>query len=268
VLDGGPSQGGAQVDTYTPPFQAQFANLSQAEHRVDAYIIDNTGAQVAGTFTHDQATPVGIGNYFVGMGDSITWGFDDDVLSDNLSQDSRNAGGGYEPVLNNLRTTAKSYPQTVVNEGVGGSKSIDGVSLIPILLSRNPDAQYFLIEYGTNDAVTPVPSGSGLHQGDVGYAGSFKDNMQRIISAVKNAGKLPYLAKVPYSNGQYLARNTLYQGYNQVIDQLVAENNITVIPPDFYTWFQNNQNQLFSDGLHPNGIGYQSMANLWFSKLP
>ena len=46
--------------------------------------------------------------------------------------------------------------------------------------------------------------------------------MQRIITAVKNAGKLPYLAKVPYSNGQYLARNSLYQTYNQVIDQLVA----------------------------------------------
>jgi lysophospholipase L1-like esterase len=268
VLDGGPSQGGAQVDTYTPPFQAQFANLSQAEHRVDAYIIDNTGTQVAGTFTHDQATPVGIGNYFVGMGDSITFGFLDDVPSDNTSQDGRNTGGGYEPVLNNLRTAAKHYPQTVVNEGVGGSKSIDGVALIPTLLARNPDAQYFLIEYGTNDATIPVPSGAGLLPGQAGYAGSFKDNMQQIITAVKNAGKQPYLAKVPYSNGQYLARNTLYQGYNQAINELVAANNITVIPPDFYTWFQNNQNQLQSDGLHPNGIGYQSMANLWFNALP
>jgi lysophospholipase L1-like esterase len=151
---------------------------------------------------------------------------------------------------------------------VGGTKSIDGVSLIPLLLPNHSDAQYFLIEYGTNDAVTPVPSGSGLHPGDAGYPGTFKDNMQRIITAVKNAGKLPCLGKVPYSNGQYLARNTLYQGYNQVIDQLVAENNITVIPPDFYTWFQNHQDQLYSDGLHPNGIGYQSMANLWQAALP
>ena len=81
--------------------------------------------------------------------------------------------------------------------------SSDGVSLIPILLARNPGAQYVLIEYGTNDAASPVPSGLGLHSGDAGYAGSFKDNMQRIITAVKTAGKQPYLAKVPYSNGQY-----------------------------------------------------------------
>jgi lysophospholipase L1-like esterase len=267
VLDGGPSQGGAQVDTHTPPFQVNFANLSRAEHIVDAFIIDTAGNQVAGTATHDQANPVGIGDYFVAMGDSITFGFGDTVSSDDISLDGRNAGGGYAPVLNNLRTAAKHYPQTVVNEAVGGTKSIDGVSIIPILLSRNPGAQYFLIEYGTNDAVTPVPSGSGLHPGDAGYPGSFKDNMQQIITAVKNAGKLPYLGKVPYSIGQYLARNTLYQTYNQVIDQLVAENNITVIPPDFYTWFQNHQNQ-FSDDLHPNGIGYQSMANLWQSALP
>jgi lysophospholipase L1-like esterase len=210
---------------------------------------------------------VGIGDYFVAMGDSITFGVGDDVPSDDISQDGRNAGGGYTPVLNNLRTNAKGYPQTVVNEGVGGSTSSNGVSLIPILLSRHPDAQYFLIEYGSNDAGTPIPSGLGLHPGDAGYPGTFKDNMQRIITAVKNAGKLPYLGKVPYTKGQFIARNSLYQTYNQVIDQLVAENNITVIPPDFFTWFQNHQDQ-FSDDIHPNGIGYQSMANLWRNALP
>jgi lysophospholipase L1-like esterase len=263
VLDGGPTQ----VDTHTPPFQAQFTNLSQAEHRVDAYIIDNTGALVNGTATHDQATPVGIGNDFVAVGDSITLGLFDDVSSDNTSQDGRNTGGGYEPVLNNLRTNAKHYPQTIANEGVGGATSSDGVSYITAHLSHHPDAQYVLIQYGTNDPGIPIPSGLGLNPGDAGYAGSFNDNMQRIITAVKTAGKLPYLGKVPYSIGQYIARNSLYQTYNQVIDQLVAENTITVTPPDFYTWFQTHQTQ-FSDDLHPNGIGYQSMANLWFNALP
>jgi lysophospholipase L1-like esterase len=267
VLDGGPAQGGAQVDTHTPPFQAQFANLNQAEHRVEAVIIDNAGVQVAGTATQDQANPVGIGNYFVAMGDSITRGSGDNITSDDTSQDGRNAGGGYEPVLNNLRTTAKQYPQTVVNEGVGGTQSIDGVSLIPILLARHPDAQYFLIQYGTNDAGVPVPSGSGLHPGDAGYPGTFKDNMQRIITAVKNAGKQPYLAKVPPAFGAWSARDPFCQTYNQVIDQLVGENAIMVTPPDFYTWFQTHQSQL-PDGLHPDGIGYQSMANLWQSALP
>jgi lysophospholipase L1-like esterase len=268
VLDGGPSLGGAQMDTYTPPFQAQFTNLSQAEHRIDAYIIDNTGALVNGTATHDQATPVGIGNDFVAVGDSITLGLFDDFPSDDTSQDGRNTGGGYEPVLNNLRTAAKHYPQTIANEGVGGATSSDGVAYIAAELAHHPDAQYVLIQYGTNDPGIPIPSGLGLNPGDAGYAGSFNDNMQRIITAVKTAGKLPYLAKVPFANGNFTSRDPLYQQYNQVIDQLVATNSITVIPPDLYTWFQNHQSQLGPDGLHPTGIGYQSMANLWFSALP
>jgi lysophospholipase L1-like esterase len=48
---------------------------------------------------------------------------------------------------------------------------------------------------------------------------------------------------------------------------LVATNNITVIPPDLYSWFQAHPSQLGSDGLHPTGIGYQSMATLWFNAL-
>jgi lysophospholipase L1-like esterase len=263
VLDGGPTQ----VDTHTPPFQAQFTNLSQAEHRVDAYIIDNTGALVNGTATHDQATPVGIGNDVVAVGDSITLGLFDDVPSDDTSQDGRNTGGGYEPVLNNLRTNAKHAPQTIANEGVGGATSSDGVSYITAHLSHHPDAQYVLIQYGTNDPGIPIPSGLGLNPGDAGYAGSFNDNMQRIITAVKTAGKLPYLAKVPFANGNFTSRDPLYQQYNQVIDQLVATNNITVIPPDLYSWFQAHPSQLGSDGLHPTGIGYQSMATLWFNAL-
>jgi lysophospholipase L1-like esterase len=223
---------------------------------------------VNGTATHDQATPVGIGDDVVAVGDSITLGLFDDVPSDDTSQDGRNTGGGYEPVLNNLRTAAKHYPQTIANEGVGGATSSDGVSYITAHLSHHPDAQYVLIQYGTNDPGIPIPSGLGLNPGDAGYAGSFNDNMQRIITAVKTAGKLPYLAKVPFANGNFTSRDPLYQQYNHVIDQLVAANNITVIPPDLYTWFQTHQSQLGPDGLHPTGIGYQSMATLWFNALP
>lgn len=268
ALDGGFLNFGPEIDIYSPPFQVIFSNLSRSEHVVDAYIIDSAGNPVSGAGTHDQVSQVGVGDYYVAMGDSITYGVGDDVPSDDISLDGRNTGGGYEPILNNLLTNAKGYPQTIVNEGIGGAKSNDGVNVIQSLLSLFSDSQFFLIEYGTNDAATPVPSGLGLHPGDSGYPGTFKDNMQRIITSVKNAGKLPYLAKVPYSTAPYTARDSLYQTYNQVIDELVSENTISVTPPDFYTYFQNNQSQISSDGLHPNGIGYQSMANKWFNALP
>jgi lysophospholipase L1-like esterase len=170
----------------------------------------------------------------------------------------------------------------VVNEAVGGSASIDGVNIIQTTLARHPGAGMFLVQYGTNDA-TPTggtPSGLNLNPGDSGYSGSFKDNLQQIINAVNAAGKKIALAKAPmaladcgnctpYSDPSTATKNIMIQQYNQVVDQLVANpaNNISVVPPDFYTFFSNNRGD-YSDEFHPNGMGYQAMANLWDQALP
>ena len=89
--------------------------------------------------------------------------------------------------------------------------------------------------------------------------------MQKIISAILAAGKTPYLAEVPYTSDPFRS-NAMIHEYNVVIDELFLTNNISVTPPPFYTYFQTHQGEL-ADGLHPNGTGYQSMANLWFSAL-
>jgi lysophospholipase L1-like esterase len=194
---------------------------------------------------------------YIAVGDSITEGEFDDILSDGI---------GYEPILANLLAA------TIANEGVGGVKSAYGVANISSTLSKYPSAKYFLVLYGTNDsdpAGPTVPSGLGLNPGDDGYDGSYKDNMQKIISAIKAAEKLPYLAKVLYIPfiPPDTSRDTTIQEYNAVIDDLVVANGISVTPPDFYTYFKNHQGE-FADGLHPNGVGYQSMANLWDIALP
>ena len=194
---------------------------------------------------------------YVAVGDSITFGSNDDIPADGI---------GYEPILSNLLPVSN----LIANEGVGGVSSADGAAFISATLSKYPVANYYLVMYGTNDADTffggPTPSGMGLHPGNAGYSGSYKDNMQRIISAIVLAGKTPYIAKVPYTT---LPRYDLLsiQEYNVVVDELVAENGIPVTPPDFYSWFLSHTSQL-ADGLHPNGTGYQSMANLWSSALP
>ena len=113
-----------------------------------------------------------------------------------------------------------------------------------------------------------MPSGQGLIPADAGYDGSFKDSMQKMIDLVKNAGsnQQPYLAKVPFFLNTTSARIALIQEYNQVIDQLVLDNSIPVTPPDMYSHFESNQNE-FADDVHPNGVGYQSMATLWANEL-
>jgi lysophospholipase L1-like esterase len=201
------------------------------------------------------------GELFVAVGDSITAGEYDDDPSDGI---------GFEPVLQNLLSTARGYPIAIVNAGVGGVNSAYGAANISTTLSFNPSAKYYLVLYGTNDSDSrfgpPIPSGLGLHPGDVGYNDTYKDNMQRIISAIKASGKLPYLAKVPF-NTSTGSSDAAIQEYNAVIIELVAENGISVTPPDFYSYFETHLGEL-GDGVHPNGTGYRSMANLWNIALP
>jgi lysophospholipase L1-like esterase len=147
---------------------------------------------------------------------------------------------------------------------------VDGLSRLPSLLAKYEYPRVFLLQFGTNDAVAtpPIPSGLGLHSGDAGYSGSFKDNMQQMINQLASAGKTAYLAKAPYSTDALSAqRNSYVQQYNNVVDELTLENNIAVVPPDFYCFFKNNQNQIAAGGIHPNGVGYQSMAAIWRDTL-
>jgi lysophospholipase L1-like esterase len=201
---------------------------------------------------------------YVAFGSSTTAGEGDDYPLDDTSLDGRNNGGGFEPILNDLLTSATGIPHTIVNEGYGGYTTTDALIVLPTVLANHPNATYYLVQFGSNDAGQNAPSGLGLNPGDSGYNGSYKDNMQRMISAVKTAGKIPYLAKLGYTLVD--ARNANIVVYNQVIDELVVFNGISVTPPDFYSWFQAHQDQL-ADIYHPNGVGYQSMANLWLNNL-
>jgi len=196
------------------------------------------------------------GEYYVAVGDSITSGSHDDIPAD---------GTGYEPILGNLLSGSKGYPNTIANAGVSGATSADGAASISSTLATYPTAKYFLIMYGTNDA-GQVPAVAK----DI-----YKNNIQTIITAIKNTGKIPYLAKVPYvdpTNPFFPAGLSFDDGaiqqYNQTIDELVADslNGISVVPPDFYGWFQSHTIQL-ADGIHPTGTGYQSMATMWFNLL-
>ncbi len=279
--------GGSPMDVHAAPFQATYTGLSKAEHVIDAYVINSTGGVVSGTGTHDQVKEIGIGDYYVAVGDSVTWGQGGTLTT---SSDGRDTAYGYEPTLNNQLTSFKTYPQEVSDEGVPGTTSEEGLELLPSILQRHPGSQTFLVMLGMNDARPwlPVPSGEGLNPGDSGYAGSYKDNMQQIINQLNAAGEHVVLAKVnvaladcadnvptdpgycpPYPNLNTGARNVLIQQYNVVVNELVSNtaNGITVTPPDFYSYFSANHQTQYSDNIHPNGTGYQSMANLWFQAL-
>ncbi|MGW8227266.1 MAG: discoidin domain-containing protein, partial [Gammaproteobacteria bacterium] len=253
-----------------PPYQTVFMNAGLGVHTIKAVIVDETGTAVTGEMTSDMVTSVGVGDYYVAIGDSITTGYGDDVPFDNISLDNRNNEGGFTPILNDLLTQAKGYPQTVVMDGIAGTTSSEGLARLPLVLSHHPHSKYFLVLYGTNDSggMLPIPSGKGLKSGDSGYPGTLKDNFQQMIDMIGSygsGGRMTYLAKIPFTLDA--TRNTVIQNYNIAIDELVTDNLISVTPPDLYSFFEANQGQL-GDTLHPNGVGYQSMAMEWFNALP
>lgn len=219
---------------------------------------------------------------YVALGDSITFGEGDDIIAD---------GQGYEPILKDMLTDYFGIQHYIENEAVSGEESSEALARIQDVIDNNPKAQFFLILYGTNDSYgsMPVPSGLGSDPPD---PGTFKDNMQQIIDAISDVGMEPLLAKVPIALGpcgspdvcgrfpdpiDSAERNSLIKKYNQVVDELVSYNGIPVTPPDFYSFFLEDdpitgdpryETQYDdADNYHPNGIGYQSMANLWFDVL-
>jgi lysophospholipase L1-like esterase len=242
---------------FNSPFGALFDNVPTGDHTLDVYVRDSNGVQKA----HDQNTQIGTGgNYYVGVGDSITDSVGDDDPTDDISSDLRNSAGGYQSPLNDLLTNFTGIPHTVIDEGTPADTSENGVNKINTILARNPSAQYILILYGTNDSSGTLPVDKL----------TFKNNLQQIITAVINAGKIPIVGKVPFALGSS-TRDSVIQTYNQAIDELYTENNLTHIPPDFYAHFKYNylhQNgDEFFDNLHPNGKGYRSMATLWFESI-
>ncbi len=285
---------GNSIEDFAQPFETTVTGLSKTEHSVTAHMIDENSVRQASTSVN-----FGVGDYYVGFGDSINFGVGDNISSDDTSNDGRNSGGGFTPILNNLLTSAKGFPHTIVNETIPGFESGDGLAVVGDAINSHPSSQYFLILFGTNDSTPPmpVPSGLNLSPGQSGYAGSFKDNMKQIIDAIKNAGKHPLLSKVPirygdcssssecnsYPNPATAQANLDIQDYNMVVDQLISENNLDVDPinnpgtlliaPDLYTYFENTgvdgqgKSPEFFDWLHPNGVGYQSLSNLWLQSL-
>jgi lysophospholipase L1-like esterase len=291
VLDENSPQEQEIIDQ-SAPFEVTISGVGKGEHVVKAQLVDENDAPQAGSNNVDEVQSVGVGDYAVAMGDSITAGTGDDDPSDDTCPDGRVTGGGYPPILcaelNSRDQTAGggTFPHFIANEGVGGDKSVDGVALVSAVLANHPEAQRVIIWYGMNDArpSNPTMSGLGRNPGDGGYPGSFKHNLQQMIDAVVGAGKEPVLAEIivalgdcsnpaqcaTYPDPDQGDRSVNIQEFNAVIQEIRSElnsdgdpsNDIQVVPPPFYGMFNPNNPQghtgEYADHIHPNGQGYRT----------
>jgi len=244
------------------PYTAQFNNVSQGEHKLDAILRDDSGSELA----RDTNEGIGVqGDYYIAVGNSITNGESDNYSSDNISRDGRIiARQGFEANLNDLLASTLAYPHIVFNEGIGGDTSQQAANeRIASILSRHPGANRVLILLGTNDSDGGVTTNV------------YKANMQSLVDAVDLSGKEAWVALVPpvfqFDGTPNNTRNLRIEGYNKVIDGTDPDP-LTghQLGPDFYDYFLgsgNNRSSLFADNLHPNGLGYVVMAYLWHNAL-
>jgi lysophospholipase L1-like esterase len=186
------------------------------------------------------------------MGDSITaFAFDrQKAHSPSFAQTVSTESSGFFPAM--------------INGGIGGEKSSDGLARIQNALTLNPDYRYFVLSYGTNDAGNVVPTAT------------FQTNMQMMIDAIKAAGKTPVVPHIPYA-----ATIVGIPPYNTVIDQLVATNHLTP-GPDLYTYLSQHSTGdastndficppcaggRMTDNLHPNDLGLTAINTLWAQSM-
>jgi acyl-CoA thioesterase-1 len=139
------------------------------------------------------------------------------------------------------------YFPAMIDGGTGGDKSDEGAAHIGDWLARNPDAHFWAIAYGTNDAA-----------GNASDTTRFRVNIQAIVDRVRAAGRVPILSTIAFaSDGQHLN----IPRFNRVLDEVRAKNSLPA-GPDLYAWFAAHPDEL-RDGVHPNDRGVVSTNRLW-----
>jgi lysophospholipase L1-like esterase len=180
---------------------------------------------------------------YVALGDSITYGAGSET-------------GGYP---SRLERKLKAYfgEAEVVNEGLGGHTTEDGVVRVGGILEReNPG--YLLILFGANDII----------QGQLSLEDTIS-NLRVIIQTAKNRGTIPIVGTItpfdPWGPRGWTHRLGEIYKRNIKIRELAQEENIELA--DHFVAFNNDFSLLDSTGLHPNDQGYEVLAQTWFEAI-
>jgi acyl-CoA thioesterase-1 len=165
----------------------------------------------------------------VAFGDSLTAGF------------GAEPGKSYPDYLQR-EIDRKRYPWRVVNAGISGDTTTDGLTRLPLVLAEKPDI--VILELGANDGLRGLP------------IQRTKANLQQMIDAFKRAGARVVLAgmTLPPNYGPDYIRP-----FENMFKDLAGENQIALIP-FLLAGVGGNGALMQSDGLHPTAQGNQRVA--------
>jgi len=192
-------------------------------------------------------------NKYIGFGDSITYGGMDY---------EEHPEKGYIPRLEALLINYFGYTR-VINEGLGGEITIEGLARISPVISLHL-AKYLLLMEGTNDVIFLEIS-----------MDSAAFNLEEMIKKCLNFGVFPLLATIiPRKDWRWflpLYRNRIFN-LNERIHLLATNLKIPLVDQfkSFYEYPEEDggwESLLSSDEIHPNEKGYQLMAETWFREI-
>ncbi|HJQ99222.1 MAG TPA: arylesterase [Candidatus Polarisedimenticolaceae bacterium] len=163
------------------------------------------------------------------LGDSLTAGF-------GLAQDEA------FPALVGEMLGASGHPIRVVNAGVSGDTTGDGLARLDWLLKQSP--RVIVVGLGANDAFRGQDPGEA------------ERNLQDIVARSKATGARVLLLgmKIPPSYGQVFAR-----GYGEIYARVAKEEKVPLVP--FLLEGVGGRADLNQDdGIHPNAQGQRIVA--------
>jgi acyl-CoA thioesterase-1 len=163
------------------------------------------------------------------FGDSLTAGYGIDP------------GGSYPSDLQR-RLDAAGYRYRVVNEGVSGDTTKDGLERIGRVLARKP--QIVVLEFGGNDGLRGLP------------VESTQRNLALMIERLQSSGSKVALAGMtlpPQYGGDYISR------FNAMYPTLAKEFRLPLLP-FLLQGVYGVEGDIQSDGVHPTRQGAKQVA--------
>jgi lysophospholipase L1-like esterase len=186
-------------------------------------------------------------NKFIAFGDSITYG----------STNGPRMGEGYPPRLQLLLEQLFFYP-CVVNKGLPGEPTWHALGRIQSVLTHEM-ALYLLLMEGTNDVSTPTYS-----------LDATVFNLEQMVLKAEKYGTFPLVSTIiPRARTRWTpSARTRTLELNEKIIQLTEDLKLMLV--DNYSAFIQFPSEdgghaalICDDDLHPNGSGYQLMAETW-----
>jgi acyl-CoA thioesterase I len=161
--------------------------------------------------------------------------------------DSLTAGYGVEPALNYPADLQKSldeagYRYRVVNQGVSGDTTKDGLERVGVVLAKRP--QIVVLEFGGNDGLRGLP------------IDGTKRNLAAMIAQLQRGGAKVALAGIslpPQYGQEYIAK------FNAMYPALAKQYRVPLLPfllVDVY----GVDGDIQEDGIHPTAQGAKQVA--------